>query len=473
VTASDERYTRALAHLLALPDYERGAGGAVGAVFTLERPRALLDALGRPQLARAVVLIAGSKGKGSTAALLEAILRAHGLRTLLYTQPHLHDYRERIRLDGRCIAPELFARLGERVARAAGRVARARPDLGLTTTYEQTTALAFLAAAERRVDWAVIEVGLGGRLDATNLSEPLVSVITPIGLEHRAILGDTLAAIAREKAAIVRAGRPAIAASQHPEALQVIRTHCASVGAALSVAPALGSPGVHASPSTLIAGAETPLPSFWTTSISTPMHRYDKLRLPLGGAFQVGNLCTALWALEALPGAERWLDPARVAAGVAGVRWPGRLEVARQAPLVVLDGAHTPESAAELVGALRLHFRYRRLTLVFACFADKDAERILDILGALGGRLVLTSTGQPRSRPVDDLDALARRLGIAAARAERVEQGLARALEEAAPDDAICVTGSLAAVAAARAALGLAGASSNPRPPRDASRGGR
>ncbi len=457
MTTADERaYRAALAALLALPDYERGTGRASGGVpFNLDRPRALLRALDNPQLARPTILIAGSKGKGSTAALIESILRAHGLRTLLYTQPHLNDYRERVRLDGRLIDPGMFARCAERVADAAQRLQRERPDLGLATTYEQTTALAFLAAREQQVDWAVVEVGLGGRLDATNLSDPLVSVITPIGLEHRAILGDTLAAIAGEKAAILRPARPAVAASQTEEALAVIRARAAALGARLVVAPDASSAAVQAVASVLHVGASEMPRAAWHLSVQMPWRRYQDLALPLPGAFQVGNLCTALYTVEALPGADEWLDPVAVRRGVAAVRWPGRVEVARTPPLVVLDGAHTVESAQELARALRLHFRWRALTTIFACLEDKDAAGMLQVLAPLSDRLVLTTTHHPRARPAQELRRIAAQLGLEAETAASVAAALDRALASAAGDDAICVSGSLSAVGEARACLGL------------------
>ena len=201
-------YAGALQYLYSFVDWERGIGFGVGAPprFTLDRIGALLRILENPHLRFSSVHIAGSKGKGSTAAIIESILRAAGSRTGLYTQPHLHTFRERVRIDNVPVEPGVFARLVERVAVAVESLNAAQPNLGKPTTYELATALGFLCFAEADVDVAVVEVGLGGRLDATNVLTPLVSVVTSISLEHTAILGDTLAAVAREKAGIIKEG---------------------------------------------------------------------------------------------------------------------------------------------------------------------------------------------------------------------------------------------------------------------------
>jgi len=231
-------YTESLRYLYSFIDWERGIGYGVDSPprFTLDRIRALLRTLDNPHFRFASVHIAGSKGKGSTAAILESVLRAAGLRTGLYTQPHLHTFRERVRIDNRPIGPEKFARLVERIAGAVETLKADDPNLGNPTTYELATALGFLCFAEAEVDMAVVEVGLGGRLDATNVITPRVSVITSISLEHTAILGDTLTAIAREKAGIVKEGGLLVHAPNPADVLRVFRGTCKERGARIIAA---------------------------------------------------------------------------------------------------------------------------------------------------------------------------------------------------------------------------------------------
>ena len=233
-------YAGALQYLYSFVDWERGIGFGVGAPprFTLDRIGALLRILGNPHLRFSSVHIAGSKGKGSTAAIIESILRTAGSRTGLYTQPHLHTFRERVRIDNVPVEPEVFARLVERVAVAVESLNAAQPNLGKPTTYELATALGFLCFAEADVDVAVVEVGLGGRLDATNVLTPLVSVVTSISLEHTAILGDTLAAVAREKAGIIKEGGVLVHAPNPAAVESVFQEVCAERRARLIAAEA-------------------------------------------------------------------------------------------------------------------------------------------------------------------------------------------------------------------------------------------
>ena len=231
-------YAGALQYLYSFVDWERGIGFGVGAPprFTLDRIGALLRILENPHLRFSSVHIAGSKGKGSTAAIIESILRTAGSRTGLYTQPHLHTFRERVRIDNVPVEPEAFARLVERVAVAVESLNAAQPNLGKPTTYELATALGFLCFAEADVDVAVVEVGLGGRLDATNVLTPLVSVVTSISLEHTAILGDTLAAVAREKAGIIKEGGVLVHAPNPAAVESVFQEVCAERRARLIAA---------------------------------------------------------------------------------------------------------------------------------------------------------------------------------------------------------------------------------------------
>ena len=247
---------RALDWLFQFTDWERGIGWGRGAgddlSWNLGRTRWLLDAVGRPDRDVPVILIAGTKGKGSTAAMIESIARAAGLSTALYTQPHLQEYRERVRLDGKPINAADFGRLVDRFRQPVARMGLEQPEAGEPTTYEITTALAMLAAKEHRADLAVIEVGLGGRLDATNCLDPAVSVLTRVSYDHTQILGSTLAAITREKVAIARAGRPLVSALQRPASRREVIRSARQVGARYRFVPPLASAG--SSPCHLLRG---------------------------------------------------------------------------------------------------------------------------------------------------------------------------------------------------------------------------
>ncbi len=339
------------------------------------------------------MLVAGSNGKGSTSALLAAMATAAGYRTGLYTSPHLESVEERLRLDGR---PIETGRLGELLA---GIVDIAEP---LPTYFEALTVAAFLWFAEEAVDLAVIEVGMGGRLDATNLAEPVLSLITSISLEHREFLGDTLAAIAREKAGILRPGRPALAWVEAAEAMEALRQAADELGTDLRSAPGL----------VRLEGSES---DGWTgqrVRLATPAGRYD-LRTALLGAHQQRNLGLAVLAAETLAGSGfPRLGPGAIAAGAAACRWPGRLEPIDlpggrpSGRRVLLDAAHNAEGAGVL--AAFLDGLRGPVDLLFGVLSDKNAGAMLDLLAPRARHLVLTAPPSPRAvAPA----ALAERLG--------------------------------------------------------------
>jgi dihydrofolate synthase / folylpolyglutamate synthase len=364
----------------------------LGIRLGLDHTRALLAALGDPQLRYPAVLVAGSNGKGSTSALLAAMATAAGYRTGLYTSPHLEAVEERLRIDGRAIAGE---RLGPLLADL---VARAERETGAPPTYfEALTVAAFRWFAEERVDLAVVEVGMGGRLDATNLCDPVLSLVTSISLDHREFLGDTLAAIAREKAGILRRGRPALAWVEAPEAAAALFAAAAETGADLAFAPAR-----------VAIEAVAPAAGGQRVRLATPRGRHD-LCIALLGAHQAKNLGLAVLAAEALAGlaSDRLdrLDAAAIAAGAAACRWPGRLEVVDLpgGRRVLLDAAHNPEGAAALAGFLA---GAPPPDLLFGVLADKDAGEMLAALAGRAGRIVLTAPASPRARPPAELAAL-------------------------------------------------------------------
>ncbi len=358
--------------------------------------RGLLAALGDPQLRFPAVLVAGSNGKGSTSALLAAMAAAAGYRTGLYTSPHLEVVEERLRVNGRAVGAEL---LGELLAEV---VSRAEREQGHAPTYfEAVTAAAFAWFAAEAVDLAVVEVGMGGRLDATNLCDPLLSLITSISLEHREHLGDTVAEIAREKAGILRPGRPALSWVQDPAAAAAIRAVAARTGALLHAAEAEVA---------IEEGGE----SGWDgqeVTLVTPAGR-QRLWIRLPGSHQRRNLGLAVRAAELLVDAGfSALGPGAVAAGAAACRWPGRAEVV-QLPgggrRVLLDAAHNPEGAAVLAALLAAASAApgSGVDLVFGVLGDKDAGEMLDLLLPWVRRLVLTTAPSPRARPVEELQAL-------------------------------------------------------------------
>ena len=445
-------YRHALRFLLSLSDWERlpAAPGALAVVqtreaarFNLERVRSLLARLGDPHLGRGTIHVAGSKGKGSVAAMIASVLRAAGVRAGLYTSPHLHRLTERIAVDGEAISPDDFGRLTEplRDAVAAENADGPAQPGGQITTFEALTALAFLYFRERAVQWQVLEVGLGGRLDATNVvEEKAVCVITPISLEHTAVLGETVGQIAAEKAAIITPGATVVMGLQRESAADVVRRACAERGAhLLEVAQAC---------------ALTRL-SFTSEGqdfrLRTPRGTYG-LRLPLLGRHQLENAATAVLALESLADHGLAIREPALRRGLEEVRWPARLEIIRRRPLVVLDGAHNVDSVRRLCQALEEYLPYSRAIVVAGFSADKDIGAIAAELKRLPrlARVIATRSPHPRAAPADAVAAAFLEREIETTWEEDVPAALEVALSLAAPEDMICVMGSLFVAAEAR-----------------------
>jgi dihydrofolate synthase/folylpolyglutamate synthase len=383
-----------------------------GVRLGLETTHQLLAALGHPERDFPAVLIAGTNGKGSTAAFLASMGTAAGYRTGLYTSPHLEAVEERIRIDGRAISKqELDSSLGRLVAVAEQALGH------LPTYFEALTAVAFGYFAAQEVDLAILEVGMGGRLDATNATEPELSLITEIGLEHRRHLGENLDSIAREKAGILRAGKPAVAWVERPEALHAIQEVAASVEADLRLGPER-------------ARLEIVEDRGWdgqSLNLETDEDRY-RLSLLLGGHHQAKNASLAVLGAEIL--AQRgWekLSQEAIVAGVEGTRWPGRLERVDlpEAKSVLLDVAHNPDGAEALSRFLgRQGLTY---DLLFGVLADKDAGEILPILAAGARRVILTSPDSDRALPPEEMERLlpAGRVVVVPAAAPALDRALA------------------------------------------------
>ena len=458
-------YAQSLQYLYSFVDWERGIGYGTHAPprFTLERIAALLRGLGDPHRRFPSVHVAGSKGKGSTAALIESILRAAGLRTGLYTQPHLHTFRERVRIDNTPVSEETFTRLVERVATAAAALEREQPALGKPTTYELATALGFLCFAEAEVDVAVVEVGLGGRLDATNVLTPQVAVITSISLEHTAILGNTLAAIAREKAGIVKDGGVLVHAPGPAAVTEVFQTVCAARRARIIEVDASRCVAVSAP---ALPPWEYPAQMCKITALGTER----TVRLPLRGPHQRLNCGVALAVVEELAAQGVPLSIEAVCAGIEAARWPGRFEQLSAWPPVVADGAHTPDAMRRLRETLAAHYPGRGVHCILGLNRDKDAVSVLEALLPAVKGLIAVKSRHPRAQDPRGIAAAAGGLEIAAERApvrvaQDVRQAIALGLNEMEPTDVLCATGSLFVAAEAREAFGLAGAVDPPLDP--------
>lgn len=436
----ERSYLQALDYLNRFVDYEKGMPHAYSPVsFNLERTARLLAGLGQPQEQYPCLLIAGTKGKGSTAAFLESILRASGRRIGLYTSPHLHTWRERIQVERRPIAKAEVVAWIERL-RPLVEEMRERGEQGPPTYYEISTALALGYFAEQGVDVAVLEVGLGGRLDATNVVTPRVSILTTIGYDHMDILGHTLAQIAGEKAGIVKPAGWAVSAVQQEEAQEVIRETCRRQEALFWVAAEEGVRQLLPAP----AGP-------W------PYPPSPEEGLSLRGPFQRTNARVALATVLALRRQGWEIPDEAVRGGLATTRWPGRLEVAGGRPPLVLDGAHNVDSARALREALQAEFSFGRLILVLGFSRGHDIAAFASELGPSAAHIFVTASRHPRAIPLRQVAETVRpAVAVPVEEVAGVAAALEQARQVASPADLICVTGSLFVVAEAREALGLA-----------------
>jgi dihydrofolate synthase/folylpolyglutamate synthase len=413
---------------------------------SLDRIRALVDLLGDPQRASPAVHVTGTNGKTSSARMVDALIRAFGLRTGRYTSPHLESVTERICLDGEPLEPERFAAVYDEVEPYAELVDAAQPHP--LSFFEVLTAMAFAAFADAPVDAAVVEVGLGGRWDATNVVDGSVAMVTPIGLDHTAYLGDTLAQIGAEKAGIVKRGSAVVLAQQPVEAAEPVLRRCAEVDATVA------REGLEFG----VLARQVAVGQLVTLRGLTG--DYPDVLLPLYGAHQAGNAACALAATEAFLVREEPLDLDTVREAFAAVRSPGRLEPVRRGPTVLLDGAHNPAAAIALVAALEESFDFRRLVGVVGVLADKDAAGILAVLEPALDHVVVTQSSSPRAMPVDRLAATAvdafgpDRVEVEPRLDDALDAGVR--LAEEAPGDVgdtgigVLVTGSVATVGEAR-----------------------
>ena len=425
-------FPAAIDYILSFADYERMPRSAV--VFDLRRIERLLARLSNPQNAAKSVHIAGTKGKGSTAAMLASILKQSGYRTGLYTSPHLLSIRERIQVDGQQISEDEFARLAGRIEPEVEAV-NTSGDLGELTTYEILTALAFMYFQERGVACQVLETGLGGRLDATNVVQPEVCVITSISYDHMDVLGDTLAEIAREKAGIIKSGSIVVTAPQIPEAMNVLEDVCRQQEVKL-----------------VRVGSDV---SWRRKSISPEKQSFQlmglkgnyNIEVPLLGEYQLENAATAITAAETLAGRGAVITAEAITSGIAGVNWPGRLQVLRRKPWVIVDGAHNGDSVQRLVAALRQYFTFEKAVVIFGASSDKNIAAMVAELKTFPDRVIVTSSHHPRAVAVEQLVEEFSRENIIPEVSEDVASAVEKALSLAGPADLVCAAGSLFLVA--------------------------
>jgi dihydrofolate synthase/folylpolyglutamate synthase len=430
-------YQEALDYIYSFTDYEKKSSYLYGPEhFDLARVDKLLAWLDNPHLRFKSIHIAGTKGKGSVAAMSESILRAAGYRTGLYTSPHLHTLRERIQVEGRLIPEEAVISLIERLQPVVSRIE------GITT-FEIITALGFLYFAEQGVEFAVLEVGMGGRLDATNVVNPLVAIITSLSYDHTHILGETLPLIAREKAGIIKDEAWVVTAPQVPEAMAVIEEVCRERDAELTV---IGRDW------TWEAG-EANLEGQWFRVTNHESRVTNRgFWIPLLGKHQLDNATLVVAAVEKLRQRGVNLPETSVREGLRLVRWPGRLEILGRRPFVVVDCAHNADSARKLKAALEELFAYRRLILIFGASADKDIEGMMRELFPLAQQIIVTQARHARAADAGALREQALALGWESTANDTVAGSLSLALKEAAPQNLICATGSVFVVAEAREA---------------------
>jgi dihydrofolate synthase/folylpolyglutamate synthase len=440
-------YQKALDYLYSFINYEhRRVDQYAPENMSLARPAKLLNLLGDPQLAFPALHIAGTKGKGSVAAMCAASLSIAGYKVGLYTSPHLEEFRDRMRVvhsgddEGR-ISESQFVNLVERLKPAVNEV----PGI---TWYELVTALAFMHFAQENVDVAVVEVGLGGRLDATNLLTPLVSVITSLSLDHTYLLGNTIAEIAAEKGGIIKPGVPVISGPQASEALHVLSEVAGEKGAPLTV---VGREWRYTASREPIDPAS--YQTGWTQQIvitrtpgSTLAPRFTELELALAGKHQQENAVVALAALDRVWSRFPALDLEAVRQGFATVRWPGRLQLlptAEGQAAILLDCAHNVDSAEKLSFTLQNDYIYDQLWLILGITVDKDIAGILRTLLPLTDRVILTASSHPRAASLEQLLQTAHELGHAPGSKPDVAGALATAWEAAGPNDLIAVAGSI------------------------------
>ncbi|WKZ41528.1 MAG: folylpolyglutamate synthase/dihydrofolate synthase family protein [Anaerolineales bacterium] len=413
----ETRYNQALDYLYSFVDYSlKHSSELAKADFNLDRMFALMESLGEPQKKYPIIHVAGTKGKGSVSALCASALRAAGYKVGLYTSPHLEDYTERIRVNGEPISHEQLIELVEEIKPHVAKI----PKL---TTFEITTALGFMAFAKFGVDAAVLEVGLGGRLDATNVVTPKVSVITSLSYDHMAVLGNTLALIAGEKAGIVKDGVPVVSAPQKDEALEVLLRVAKSKNCEFT-----------------LVGKDVPF-EFVKASLDGQKLRIqnsrETFRIPLLGSHQIENAATAYTALKASGIA---ITDEDIQKGFSQVQWRARFEIARLDPPLIFDSAHNQDSFEKLFETLETYFPGKMVYLIFGASEDKNIPGMFAAMKPKIQKLIITRADHPRALSVEHVQGLAEQAGVESEAVVPVREALKRALELSSNDGSIVLS---------------------------------
>ncbi len=436
IRLENDRFQQALDYIYSFIDYETEPRPRDPVHYDLRRMDELLTRLNNPHLNTSTIHITGTKGKGSVAAMITSALAVAGYKAGLYTSPHLHVFNERIRVNDRIIPDEDVISLVEKLKPEIEKVNN-RATYGTLTTFEVITALGFCYFRQEEVDVQVVEVGLGGRLDATNIVRPKVCIITSISLEHTDVLGKTLTEIATEKSGIIKPGSVVISSPQPDEAMQVIEQTCRECNTPLIKA------GVDVTWENLERDSRRQ--SF---SLNGRKGNY-KLSIPLLGQYQVENAAVAVTALECIIERGFSVSAGQIKGGLEKVDWPGRLQVLNRSPLVIADGAHNPNSVIKLKEALKQYFNFERGILIFGASSDKDISGMIDELVPMFDRVIITRSIHPRSMGVNAIEAEFKKIGIEARVTDDISDALPLALDMADEKDIICVTGSLFVVAGA------------------------
>lgn len=418
---------------------------------SLDRISQLMTLLGDPQLAYPVIHVTGTNGKTSTSRMIESLLREMGLNTGLVTSPHLHHITERIRLNGEPISPERFVDTYDELEPFLAMVdTESLANGGPAMSYfEVVTGMAFAAFADAPVDVAIVEVGMGGTWDATNVVQPVVSVITPIGLDHADYLGDTIEEIASEKSGIIKNGSVAVLAPQIPSVAEILLARAAEVDAMVA------RQGVEFSvrDRALAVGGQV-------LTLDGLNGTYEQVLLPLFGEHQAANASLALAAVEAFFGGTNQLNENSVRLGLGQVTSPGRLEVVRRSPTVIVDAAHNPHGAAVLANALQESFTFDHIIGVISVMADKDVQGVLEALEPVMQQVVVTWNGAARAMSVDDIQELAEqvfgadRVHVSPQLNSAIDLGIELADTAGTSGVGVVITGSVVTAARGRALTG-------------------
>ncbi len=445
----EQKYQQALDYLYSFVDYSLTRQLRYSPEkFNLARMFKLMKLMGDPHKKYPVVHIAGTKGKGSTAAMVASILRAAGYKAGFYSSPHLQDFTERIQVHGEPISRE---KLVERVDQIRPLVAQV-PEI---TTFEITTAIAFMEFYKKQVDVAVVEVGLGGRLDATNVVDPLVSVITSLSFDHMNVLGDSIAQIAVEKGGIIKTKKPVVLAPQWKEAREVIEKIAEERKAPLTI---IGRDYFYGEHSRSLNGQtfflwskdDQELVNDYISSGGRTEWEPEHFSIPLLGTHQVENAATAYATIQILRENSLTINRESISAGFARVNWPGRFEIIQKSPLIIIDSAHNQDSALRLRLAMDDYLNGKPIVLLFGSSEDKDVRGMYSHLLPRVKTLVATRSTHPRAMEPKLLVELANQFGKHAIETQTIEEGLNEAIKQAGKDAAIMVTGSIFVAAAVR-----------------------